>query len=386
MLTVFVPAHVNRDSIITCFVDDGSTFIDVETEQQAIEQQGDAEKPFIVFETDYFTVYNVPEGPVKCDYISRNYISMLVFYDQTDQYRWRSLSERNGLKLSPEPPIIYFVHESCIGDIHGNATEENTIVQYYKKSDLKQFAEIAKTLEGCCNHCFITYENGSYQCVSTSNTDNSYTYSSCLKWLVVSQARKDTAAIERFKEQDRLFNERQPPKRLPNGEFKLKDENGDEVLDGEQFTFIIPRDDEEDYDDEDEDEDDDDDDDYEPEQDGINVFDGSLMANPGHGDIFSCETIDGIVYLTHNDKYLCCPDDGMNSISVSPELPEPSERLQINYDGSDITLTRWGDSVFASCDWVKASVGCIGFNDDEYSLRYRKPMRLRLSKHRMPVD
>ncbi|KAJ1941719.1 hypothetical protein FBU59_003419 [Linderina macrospora] len=249
----------------------------------------------------------------------------------------------------------------------------NTIVQYYKESDLKQFAEIAKTLEGCCNHCFITYENGSYQCVDTSNTDNSYTYSSCLKSLVVSQARKDTAAIERFKEQDRQFNERQPPKRLPNGEFKLKDKNGDEVLDGEQFALIFPNDDDEDED-------------YEPEQYSINVSNGGLMARPGYGDIFSCETIDGTVYLTHNDKYLGCPDDGMNSISVSPELPEPSERLQINYDGSDITFTRWGGSVFASCDWIKASLGYIDFRDDEYNLHYGEPMRLRLSKHRVPVD
>ncbi|ORX68801.1 hypothetical protein DL89DRAFT_268579, partial [Linderina pennispora] len=367
MFTVFVPAHVNRDSIPACFVDTNTTFIDVETEQQAIEQRSASEDPFFVFETGYFTIHNVPDGPMKCDYISRNYIMQAFFYGGFSAHHWRALSERNGLKFNSEPPVLYFVHEDNIGDIHGNATEDNTIVHYYKEKNLEQFAEITKTTEGCCNHCFIVYKDETYQCVDSSNIDNSYTFSEALKWKVISTVRKNIAAINDLNKVDRKFRKRQPPRRLLNGEFRLRNEDGDEVADGEQFSFIIPRDD---------DEEEESDDEYEPEQDGINVSNGALMANPGRSDVFSCETIDGILYLTHNGQYLCCPDDGMNDIRVSPELPEPSDRLQINYDGNDIMFTRWGGSVFAMCEWVKASVGCIGFYNDDYSQRYKEPMRL----------
>ncbi|KAJ1951623.1 hypothetical protein FBU59_000028 [Linderina macrospora] len=377
MLTVFVPAHVNRDNILTCFVDNHTTFIEVETEQQAIEQQGDSKEPFIVFEADYFTLHNIPEGPVKCDYTSRNYISRLNPWNYDSQLKWRCLSERDGLKFNPKPPIVYFIHENCIGKIDKDWADENTIVQYYTERNLEQFAEFTIALEGYCNHCFIIYDNGSFQCVDTNNTDNIYSFSESLQWHFVSDVRMDITAMDRYREQDRRLKDPQPPSRLPNGEFKLKDENGDEVLDGEQFNLIIPRDDDEDYGDEDED--------YEPEQDGINASGGELMASPRYGDIFSCETIDGTVYLTHNGGYLGCPDE-MNSICVSPELPGPSERLQINYDGNDITLTIWGELAFATCDWIKASVGFINFVDDENSHRFGEPMRLRLIKHRRPID
>ncbi|ORX68833.1 hypothetical protein DL89DRAFT_268603, partial [Linderina pennispora] len=332
--------------IPTCFVDTNTTFIDVETEQQAIEQRSASEDPFFVFRD-------------RCDYISRNYIMQAFFYGGFGAHHWRALSERNGLKFNSEPPVLYFVHEDKIGDIYGNTTEANAIVHYYKEKNLEQFAEITKTTEGCCNHFFIVYKDETYH------------------WKVILSVRKDIAAINDLNEVDRKFRERQPPRRLLNGEFRLRNEDGDEVADGEQFSFIIPRDDDEEEENDD-DEEEESDDEYEPEQDGINVFDGALMANPGHSDVFSCETIDEILYLTHNGQYLCCPDDGMNDIRVSPELPEPSDRLQINYDGNDVLFTRWGGSVFAMCEWAKASVGCIRFYNDDYSQRYKEPMRLRL--------
>ncbi|KAJ1934847.1 hypothetical protein FBU59_005565, partial [Linderina macrospora] len=127
MFTVFVPAHINRDSIPTCFVDTKTTFIDVESEQQVVEQQGGSKKPFIVFETDYFTVHNGSLGLRKYDYLSRNIITKWTYYDGHDDQKWNGVYLRNGFNSCREPPVVYFVHKNCIGDLDGSATEDNTI-------------------------------------------------------------------------------------------------------------------------------------------------------------------------------------------------------------------------------------------------------------------
>ncbi|KAJ1949089.1 hypothetical protein EC988_004909, partial [Linderina pennispora] len=136
MFTVFVPIHVNRRCIYPCFIDNETQFVDVDSEQQAVRHQSSSNKPFIVFARDFFTVYNVPGGPSKCDYISRNYISLAIYFGFVDKFRWANLSQRNGLLYYPEPPVIYFAHIDSVGELNVGLLNDNTIVFRYRNRDL----------------------------------------------------------------------------------------------------------------------------------------------------------------------------------------------------------------------------------------------------------
>ncbi|KAJ1954912.1 hypothetical protein EC988_002172, partial [Linderina pennispora] len=239
MASTYLPVHVDRDTIRPCIIDMLMPFTDIESEQQAIEQQSEYGTPFIVLEKDYFTVYSVPGGPLKCDYISRNYITFMARYHSSNPGVWSSLQEQDGLKLYPEPPAVYFIHEKCQNVIIEGWSGCNTALIRYSEKDTRRFAEAARGADGCCNHFFVVYEDGIEQCFDSNNPENSYTVSRFLKFIFLPAVRKDAGAIKRFEEEDWVVEEEQWSKRLPNGEFRLKDADGIEVRDGEAFSLEV---------------------------------------------------------------------------------------------------------------------------------------------------
>ncbi|ORX71246.1 hypothetical protein DL89DRAFT_266267 [Linderina pennispora] len=365
MVSTYLPAHVDRSAIRPCIVDMRVPFIDINSEKQAVQQQRAHKSPFIVLEKDYFTVYNANGGPLKCDYISRNYITMMMRYYPKRPGMWCCFQVRNGLTFNPEPPAIYFIHEKSSDILIEDPSECNTVLIYYNEKDIARFAATTRAADGCCNHFFVVYEDGVEQCFDANNPQSSYTFPRTLKSAFLPVVRKGVDAIERFKDEDRLFEERQIFKRLPDGGFKLRDINGTDVHDGEGFSLVVKFDD---------------DDEREFDTYALEIYEGELMARPILDTLFTCETIEGIMYLNYNGQYLHCPDDKDGSIVVSPELPERSDRLQINYDGADILLTRWDTSDFAIYEWVKASVGCIALHGNWYEQRLYGAVRLQLIK------
>ncbi|KAJ1928631.1 hypothetical protein FBU59_007117 [Linderina macrospora] len=161
------------------------------------------------------------------------------------------------------------------------------------------------------------------------------------------------------------------PKRLPNGQFKLKDHIGNEVLDGERFRLTVDieryhahyagehRNDED------------------PEYKGVDLSPGFLMMYPGDDSIFTSETIDGIVFLKYGEEYVYCPDDDGRVIKTSQELPEKNQRLQLEYDEGVLFLSRWDRFGYACEDWLDHR-GYIRFEneDGDYSNDPRLELRL----------
>ncbi|KAJ2795457.1 hypothetical protein H4R20_005869, partial [Coemansia guatemalensis] len=171
----------------------------------------------------------------------------------------------------------------------------------------------------------------------------------------------------------------------------LRDMDGKEIMDEEEFELAILRNDDDNTDDEEESADVD----NSAEK---SLYDGNdwvgtysridddkfhfLSAHPDGGAIFHCVTIDDICYLKYGEKYLYTdPKHEMDYIFVGTEVPAKEKRVQIHYmnDGS-ISLTRWGGSVFYNCEWVKCSCGIIGLNEDNEELYWQEPMKLRIVK------
>jgi hypothetical protein len=280
--------------------------------------------------------------------------------------------EKSGLIMLDKLPVLYFVRAYFRGRPGYNyATVGNTIVEYYDNRDIEQFDRIARTKLKCCQHTFVVYvDDNTIECYETGNVSNSYRFNSGISSHVISMVRKDIAAIEKLKEEERRKEAMRQPKKKRDPNFKLVYDNGDTVHDGDLFYIKLPSKEvleEDEY--------------FENsypadilEGDYIHIFDGGLMANPGVGNVFTTEAIDGIVYLKSDEGYLFCPNTEEKGISLNSSLPVEAERLQLHYAGNNaFRLTMWNGDIFARCEWVKVYVGIVSFDD-----RWGEPIELQL--------
>ncbi|KAJ2658111.1 hypothetical protein IW148_004824, partial [Coemansia sp. RSA 1199] len=256
--------------------------------------------------------------------------------------------------MAEQKPIHYFVCSEDSHDLHlDSCTEGNTIVEYFDSEDvvdLAKFAEIVKSKPNCVQKHFIVCEGTEYCAVETDNVENTYIFSSRLKYRFVPKLAAGTATIDMFIEKDKLLGDRATKLDGQSG-FKLCDTNGEIIPDGKKFDIQILRDYEDELDEEDE----------ETEglseeellfrnKDWIGIYDG--YGDSGHyilcgqadgGDSFECETIDDIVYLKNNGRYLFFDVDNERSdIFFSYDVPTKEECIHIHYDDNgDICLTKW---------------------------------------------
>ncbi|KAJ1643236.1 hypothetical protein LPJ64_004980, partial [Coemansia asiatica] len=233
-----------------------------------------------------------------------------------------------------------------------NATEDNTIAEFYdtvEEEDFEKFAQIAKSKNNCVSHFFVVNRGYDYFVVDTDNPSVNYKFSAFLKYNIIHNLAAKKATIQYFIEEEKHLHEREAPtKRDPN--FQLRDNKGILLKENEKFTLEIfkPACEDNDYDEEE-------DDDYEPEPDYVNVFQDSTSELPiihgsvGYSEIFGFKVIDGITYLTHDDKFVCInPEESYPQIVIDSKIPSKECRIHIHYakDGN-IMLSRWDDKVYA---------------------------------------
>ncbi|KAJ1851338.1 hypothetical protein GGH12_006006, partial [Coemansia sp. RSA 1822] len=155
--------------------------------------------------------------------------------------------------MTEQKPIHYFVCSVGSGSLHlDNRTEENTIVEYFDSEDvvdLAKFAEIVKSKPNCVQKHFIVCEGTEYCAVETDNVENTYIFSSRLKYRFVPKLAAGTATIDMFIEKDKLLGDRATKLDGQSG-FKLCDTNGEIIPDGKEFAIQILRDSEDKLDEE----------------------------------------------------------------------------------------------------------------------------------------
>ncbi|ORX71243.1 hypothetical protein DL89DRAFT_266251 [Linderina pennispora] len=339
-IRAYVPKHVNRDSIVRCFVDKNTEFIDVATEQEAVDLEAANKDPFFVFEEDHFIFHNSPEGTGTV---------LLSWSTQTMTGLWnRYTREQDGLKTATTPAVVYFVPEF------------SSVLVYYDNIDLGDFVQTVKRMVSCFQGLFVVAYDNKFKCVEAEDTDNSMDVYACGIGAFLLKAWNKPEYIRKCAKQARSMKEH-GFKRLPDGQFRLKDYLGNEVVDGEQFR--LTRDinsyhsyyaDENRHDDE-------------PSYAGIDMTDAYLMMYPGDDSIFTSETIDDIVYIKFDNQYLHYKQSGDFDIGLTPELPRKKARLHFQHDGSALILAYWDRSGYGFEDWIDDRMGYINFAPWEFT-------------------
>ncbi|KAJ1728137.1 pantoate-beta-alanine ligase [Coemansia biformis] len=401
---VFVPEYVNVDAIDKCFCDRFVTFEQVDSSTFSAEGKHAEHVGFYYLEKDHFVVHGRGCEPLKCRYSSRNLVMSTLRWGWINATQFKSkFPEVDGLHGPTGLPMHYFVNlqnANCLES--ANATEDNTIVEYFDNDDeidLAKFASIVKSKTTCVANYFIVNSENVYTAVETSNIENTCKFSSALKYTIISSLANGEATIQTYIDEDKYLACKRPnPKRLPD--FTLRDADGNEVADGVEFALEIVRDKESDseldsnseYDDND-------------EEDGNGGSENTLaklfackdwlevgnytddthdylFGAVDNGSFFYAEMADGIVYLKHEGDYLFSdPKTEIPNIYAGAGHPPKEHRIQIHYttDGY-ISLTRWAGDCYCVCDWIKASYGAVSFDPSEWTLRWRDPMKLRIGK------
>ncbi|KAJ1784101.1 hypothetical protein LPJ62_004768 [Coemansia sp. RSA 2167] len=294
--------------------------------------------------------------------------------------------------MNKNKPIHYFVCSKGSDSLGlTNATEDNTIVEYFDSEedvDLAKFAEIVKSKPNCNQKHFIVYRGDDYCAVETYNVEKTYVFDSIIRFRIAATLAVGEASIDEFIEQDkRLENGFAKPERQAG--FKLRDANGEIIPDGIKFVLQILRNPEED-----ENEEDDEDTEglskeellyYNKDWIGINSLmnDGKdyfLHSQECKADSFECETIDDIVYLKHDGGYFYFDiNNKFSGIFIGKAVPTKEQRVQIHYDNNgDICLTAWGGRVYVACGWFETAYNVVRLDDTEKQLCWGSPMKLRL--------
>ncbi|KAJ2543260.1 hypothetical protein GGF49_002246 [Coemansia sp. RSA 1853] len=156
-----------------------------------------------------------------------------------------------------QKPIHYFVCSEGSDSLRlDNFADDNTIVEYFDSEDvvdLEKFAEIVKAKSNCVQKHFIVNKGFEYRAVETDNVENTYLFSSRLKYRFVPKLAAGTATIDMFIEKDKHLEDMATKLESQPG-FKLRDANGKVIPDGKEFAIQILRDSEEELDEEDEEE------------------------------------------------------------------------------------------------------------------------------------
>ncbi|KAJ1816557.1 hypothetical protein LPJ56_004268 [Coemansia sp. RSA 2599] len=386
--TIFVPPRVDVSSIQSCLQDVHATFVDMDTETFDAKAKLEELRCFIVLEKDHFVAYQKQHpGGVKCDYGSRNYVMVRMAY-QDIKYKYAPaprLKEQDGIWACEKPPVLYFAFRPNADALRArNATEDNTIAEFYDKvedKDFKRFAEIAKTKDSCVSHFFVVCHENDYFAVDTDNPSVSYKFSASIKYRVIKDLARKAATIQDFIEEDRqLYKRKAPTKR--DADFQLRDNKGVAMSEGESFYLEI-------YNHErdemllDEDNNEEFEDGMEPDY--VFVFEDKhlnsqpmLCGSVGHGSIFSFKVADGITYLTNDGGFVTVDSDtSYPQIVVDADTPPKERRIQIHYaEDGNIMLSQWNGDVYVYCEWIKASYGSIELGNREYQIRWGKPMKL----------
>ncbi|KAG9064485.1 hypothetical protein KI688_003675 [Linnemannia hyalina] len=80
--------------------------------------------------------------------------------------------------------------------------------------------------------------------------------------------------------------------------------------------------------------------------------------------IVTCEFIDGITYLKHNNEFLYIFDDGTTAeIGLTDDVPKKHQRLRLVVSDEDnaFQISMWDRDLFAYLEWFKCAYAAFWF-------------------------
>ncbi|KAJ2167463.1 hypothetical protein GGH15_002089, partial [Coemansia sp. RSA 562] len=197
--------------------------------------------------------------------------------------------------------------------------------------------------------------------------------------------KEETTVQSLIDEEAQLAVFRPNPSRRPG--FKLHDADGRVIVDGEPFMLHIANyeyDPESEMDDEYDDIPEDERQFYGKEwvkamssADQRPCFVNGALHN---GTRFHAETIDGVMYIKNENRYLTTHLDPMDDYLYSDVgVPAKDNRIQIHYaEDGNIRLSAWGGRTYADYEWMGDEGGMITFGLEELYLGQSDPLKLRI--------
>ncbi|KAJ2062991.1 hypothetical protein GGI17_002034 [Coemansia sp. S146] len=390
--TVYVPDYVDITRMQKCLEDRRSNYVTVNstTFNGELELEKRPYQWFFVLERDHFTFFSHFHSSIKFSYKSRNAaMSILWRYSPFSDMTNTKFVEVDGLWQLEQLPVLYFVFGQDADTLRSHyLIDDNTISEYLESTTTMDMAELAKLAQAkanlCMSHFFVVNRGKEYWAVDTKDPSISYAFGPSTKTRTISRLADGSMTVQALIDKE-LLQTSIKAHTSQNSEFKLRDINGEEVVEGDKFVLHIQsgRGDDED-----------------PEEERRSMFDGKdwigvfnhtgtwdedqmlVHGTTDNGAVFEITVVDGATYITFEGQFLQIgsEDYGLNAI-VLPDIPFERSRMQIGYNGDgDIVLSQWGTGVPIVCDWVKYAYGAVYAHDLAEAIYTRKLLKLRIIK------
>ncbi|KAJ2862231.1 hypothetical protein GGH94_004397 [Coemansia aciculifera] len=391
---IYIPEYINFKSVQRCLEDRRASLVNVNSATFSGELQLEkvSYQKFLVLERDHFTVFSPYYPSVKFSYKSRNAAMSHLWraFTFTDMASTKFV-EVDGLWQLEQLPVLCFVFGQEADTLKSSyLIDDNTIHEYYESETTIDMAELATVAQGkadlCVSHFFVVNRGKEYWAVDTKDPSISYTFGPSTKTRTISRLVDGSMTVQALKEEEQPQNDIEA-RTSQNPEFKLRDINGEEVVEGDSFMLHIRSERGEDEDE-----------DAEGEcdtmlngKDWLDIFDhtdgGSGLGVVAFGSVdcggcFGVAVIGGITYITYDGKFLQLGDNYRSlDVVVLPDIPSESTRIQISYnDDGDVVLSQWGTTKVITCEWIKASYGAVYLRNAKDISIPEERLRMRLIK------
>jgi hypothetical protein len=333
------------DSIEKCMMDYDCNFIEYDDEEAISSRLGSS---FIVLKETYFVAhYNHQQ--VKCDYNCRNRIMKQLIAGNGEVGESHHLEKVNDVIRGKKPPYMLFTNE-CIRD--SRAEDDSIIAEYTTVDndiDIKSLIEIVKSKQ-CYQKFFVVhrgdklYPCNQYFCLHTQHFYGAE-YNQFNKCHIIDTFYGDSEdPMEQLQSDCQNQIPVEPLPKLPN--FNLMDIEGNPVEENTEYQLEM----------------------YDQDMDILEFAEtGELFATPCDKQVkplvVKYSIIDGIHYLTHNNKYLCVADmDWGYSIGVTDQLPSKQQRMffTITQNNTFVAL-KWNRRVLLTFTTLKHSYSALEF-------------------------
>ncbi|KAJ2881309.1 hypothetical protein H4R27_004167 [Coemansia aciculifera] len=378
--TAYVPDYINLGSVQKCLEDRRSDFVTVNstTFSAELELESRPHERFFVLERDHFTLFSHSHTPVKFSYKSRNTVMSHLWraFTFTDMNGTKFV-EVDGLWQLDQLPVLCFVFGQDADTLQSSyLIDDNTIHEYYELTATVDMAELATVAQGkadlCVSHFFVVNRGKEYWVVDTKDPSTNYTFGPSTKTHTISRLANGSITVRALIDEElSQISTDAHTTQIP--EFKLRDINGEEVVEGDHFVLQIP----DRGDDEDEDEDGCERQTMFDEKDWVTIFDTSYFSrgekvmfsgSMNYGHSFGIAVVDGITYLTFEGQFVQIENHHrIPGLVILPETPSKRNRIHLNYsEDGVIALSRWGAKVPIILEWMKAACGVFQIYDEEY--------------------
>ncbi|KAI8582055.1 hypothetical protein K450DRAFT_285315 [Umbelopsis ramanniana AG] len=335
-MDVLFPKGFVIGSIEKCMMDYDCKFIEYDDEEAINSRLGSS---FIVLEQTHF-IAHYPNKQVKCDYNCRNRIMKDLLSDDPWVSESYLVEKIDDVIRSKSPPYLLFTNE-CLRD---SSAEDGSIIANYITVDIPRFAEITRSKQ--CNDKFFMVNLGDDQHLCCNiQTLETYKYHSCVRYSVLDLI--SGGSEEGFNQLHSKYDNVKMLTPIPkNPSFKLFDIEGNSAEENREYQLEM----------------------YDQDMDALNFFDGKISATTYYNQVevlvVKYSIVDGIHYLTYDNKYLHVAD-GSDEISLTDQIPNKHQRLYfVPTEDNAFIVFKWNSITFLTLEVFTNSYSSCSFKEE----------------------